>query len=157
MTEDDLRGALAEYRAGLEAELSILEQLAAVAARQHEVSTRRDYERLTVEGEQRDRLTGALVALEDGLQPVRRRLADERDRAAAQPGYLEIVTLRQRAAATVTHILSTDEASLQSLADAELARRAAVAGLVQGESTLAGYRRVLSPATTPAALINRRG
>jgi hypothetical protein len=88
---------------------------------------------------------------------VRRRLAEERDRAAAQPGYLEIVTLRQRAAATVTHILSTDEASLQSLADAELARRAAVAGLVQGESTLAGYRRVLSPATTPAALINRRG
>lgn len=157
MTDADLRDALAQYRAGLEAELALLDQLAQVAARQRGESARRDYERLGLAGEERDRLTRALVALEDGLQPVRTRLAAVRDRAAAQPGYPEIVALRQRAAVTVTGILRTDEESMQSLADAELARRAAVASLEQGETTLAAYRRVLNPALGQASLVDRRG
>lgn len=157
MTDADLRDALAQYRAGLDAELALLDQLAQVAACQRGESARRDYERLGLAGEERDRLTRALVAIEDGLQPVRARLASVRDRAAAQPGFPEIVALRQRAASTVARILQTDEESMQSLADAELARRAAVASLEQGETTLAAYRRVLSPAFGQASLVDRRG
>lgn len=157
MTDADLRDALAQYRAGLEAELALLDQLAQVATRQHGESARRDFEGLGLAGEERDRLTRALVAIENGLQPVRARLTAARDRAAAQPGYTEVVALRQRAAAIVARVLSTDEESIQALADAELARRAAVASLEQGETTLAAYRRVLSPALGQASLVDRRG
>ena len=68
-----------------------------------------------------------------------------------------VVTLRQQAAALVARILATDEESIQALADAELARRAAVASLEQGETTLAAYRRVLSPTLAQASLLDRRG
>lgn len=157
MTDAELRDALAQYRAGLDTQLALLDQLAAVAARQRSGSTRRDYEQLGVEGEERDRLTHALVAVEHGLQPLRARLTAARGRAVGVPGYGDVVALRQRAADLVAQILRTDEESIQALADAELARRAAVASLEQGETTLAAYRRVLSPALGQASLVDRRG
>ncbi|MEZ5290607.1 MAG: hypothetical protein R2745_05965 [Vicinamibacterales bacterium] len=157
MTDRDLADALEQYRAGLDAEIALLEQLALVAARQQGVTARRDYEQLGVEGDERDRLTRALVSIEEGLQPVRGRLALARDRVATLAGYGTVVGLRQRAAALVARILATDEESMQALTDAELARRAAVASLEQGETTLAAYRRVLTPSFGQASLVNRRG
>lgn len=157
MNDHVLVDALAEYRAGLDAEIALLEQLALVATRQRRVTARRDFEQLGVEGDERDRLTRALVAVEEGLQPVRARLSAARDSVVTQRAYTEVVGLRQRAAALVARILATDEDSMQSLADAELARRAAVASLEQGETTLAAYRRVLAPSLGQASLLDRRG
>lgn len=157
MNDHALVDALAQYRAGLDAEIALLEQLALVAARQCAVTARRDFEQLGVEGDERDRLTHALVTVEQGLQPIRARLGAARDRTAALHGYSDVVALRQRAAALVARILATDEESMQSLADAELARRAAVASLEQGETTLAAYRRVLTPSLAHASLLDRRG
>ena len=157
MNDHVLVDALAEYRAGLDAEIALLEQLALVATRQRRVTARRDFEQLGVEGDERDRLTRALVAVEEGQQPVRARLSAARDSVVTQRAYTEVVGLRQRAAALVTRILATDEDSMQSLADAELARRAAVASLEQGETTLAAYRRVLAPSLGQASLLDRRG
>jgi hypothetical protein len=157
VNDHGLVDALAQYRAGLEAEIALLEHLALVAGRQRSVTARRDFEQFGVEGDERDRLTRALVTVEDGLQTVRARLAAARDRTATLVGYSDVVALRQRAAALVARILSTDEESLQSLADAELARRAAVASLEQGETTLAAYRRVLTPKLGHASLVDRRG
>ena len=157
MNEHALVDALAQYRAGLEAEIALLEHLALVAGRQRSVTARRDFEQFGVEGDERDRLTRALVTVEDGLQAVRARLTGARDRTATLDGYSDVVALRQRAAALVARILATDEESMQSLADAELARRAAVASLEQGETTLAAYRRVLTPALGHASLVDRRG
>jgi len=157
VTDRELADCLAQYRAGLEAEIALLVQLDVVASRQRAVSSRRDYEQLGVEGEERDGLTRSLVSLEQGLQPLRARLLGARDQVARYPGYTDVLALRQRAAALVSHILATDEESMQSLADAELARRAAVASLEQGETTLAAYRRVLAPPLQHAALVDRRG
>jgi shikimate kinase len=157
VTDADLADLLAEYRAGLEAELALLEQLTLVAVRQRGVTARRDYEQLGREGDERDRLTRALVAIEEGMKAVRARLGTARDRVATLAGYGDIVGLRQRAATLVARILATDEESLQALADAELARRAAVASLEQGETTLAAYRRVLTPTFGQASLVDRRG
>lgn len=157
MTDAALVDALAQYRAGLEAEIALLEQLAQVAGRQRSVMAQRDFEQFGVEGDERDRLTRALVTIEEGLQPVRARLHIARDHVATLGAYTDVATLRQRAAALVARILATDEDSMQSLADAELARRAAVASLEQGETTLAAYRRVLSPAVGHASLVDRRG
>jgi hypothetical protein len=157
VTDALLADALDQYRAGLEAEVALLEQLAAVAARQHGVTARRDYEQLAVESDERERLTRALVRVEDGLKPVRARLSAARDRVATLSGYAAVAGLRQRATALVAGILATDEESMQALADAELARRSAVASLEQGENTLAAYRRVLSPPPGQASLVDRRG
>lgn len=157
MSDADLTDALAQYRAGLEAELILLEQLAQVATRQRNVTARRDYEQLEREGDERDRLTRALVSVEDGLRVVRQGLTHARNRVAMLAGYPDVVSLRQRAAALVARILATDEESMQALADAELARRAAVASLEQGETTLAAYRRVLTPNFGHASLVDRRG
>lgn len=157
MSDPELADALAQYRAGLEAELALLEQLAHVATRQRNVTERRDYEQLEREGDERDRLTRALVAVEDGLRSVRSRLAQARNLVATMTGYPDVVGLRQRAAALVARILATDEESMQALTDAELARRAAVASLEQGETTLAAYRRVLTPTFGQASLVDRRG
>lgn len=157
MTDRELADGLAQYRAGLEAEIAVLVQLEAVATRQRGVTARRDFEQLGLEGEERDRLTRALVSLEEGLQVVRARLFAARDQVARYPGYTDVLALRQRAATLVSRILATDEESMQSLADAELARRAAVASLEQGETTLAAYRRVLAPPLQHASLVDRRG
>ncbi|HUU36498.1 MAG TPA: hypothetical protein VMW48_20675 [Vicinamibacterales bacterium] len=157
MTSRELADGLAQYRAGLEAEIALLVQLDAVAGRQRGVSARRDYEQLGVEGEERDRLTRTLVSLEQELQPMRAQLFSARDQVARHADYVQVLALRQRAAALVSRILTTDEESLQSLADAELARRAAVASLEQGETTLAAYRRVLAPSLQHAALVDRHG
>jgi len=67
------------------------------------------------------------------------------------------MALRQVAANLVASILETDKASMRALADAELARRAAMAGLETGETTLAAYRRVLSPPVGSASVLNLRG
>lgn len=157
MTERDLVDGLAQYRAGLEAQIALLVELEVVAARQRGVSAQRDYEQLGIEGEERDRLTRALVSLETTLQPVRGRLFDARDLMTRADGYSDVLALRQRATTLVSRILATDEESIQSLADAELARRATVASLEQGETTLAAYRRVLTPSLPHAALVDRRG
>ncbi len=157
MTDGELRDGLAEYRAGLEAQIGLLEQLVQVSARQRGESARRDFEGLGAAGAERDRLTQALVTIENGLKDLRVRLTASRDRTVVLPGYREVVALRQQAAALVARILATDEESIQALADAELARRAAVASLEQGETTLAAYRRVLSPTLAQASLLDRRG
>ena len=67
------------------------------------------------------------------------------------------VALHREAATLVGSILTADQASLSALADAELARRTAVASLERGETTLAAYRRVLAPPVASATLLNRRG
>jgi hypothetical protein len=54
-------------------------------------------------------------------------------------------------------VLTVDEGSLEALKEAELARRVAAQALEQGESTLAAYRRVVTPTLKSATLVNRRG
>lgn len=157
MTPGDIDALLAEYRSGLEAELALLRQLAALAERQKACTDTRDFERLSAESDERDRMTRALVTLEEGFTDIRRRLAAVRALAAERPLYREIVEIRQRAADLVTSVLSVDQESLKSLADAEMARRAALASLEKGETTLAAYRKVLTPPVEHAALVDRRG
>ena len=157
MTDGELRDGLAEYRAGLEAQIGLLEQLVQVSARQRGESARRDFEGLGAAGAERDRLTQALVTIENGLKDLRVRLAASRDRTVVLPGYREVVALRQQAAARRASSASAS-AWIDSSSVARMrATSAAVASLEQGETTLAAYRRVLSPTLAQASLLDRRG
>lgn len=157
MTPDDLARLIGQYRAGLDAEMNILRQLAHVAERQHATTRQGDFGAFNHAADERDRLTQSLVNIEAGLRDIRQQLTDHRDKASRLPGFDQVVAMHHDAAQLVNTILSRDKQSMASLADAELARRSAVAGIERGETTLAAYRRVLTPPAESATLVNRRG
>ena len=157
MTSDDLARLIEQYRAGLDAEMHLLHQLAQVSERQRTVTSDGDFAAFNNAADERDRIMQGLVTLEAGLRDVRQKLTDHRERASRLPGFDQVVAMHRDAAQLVSAILSTDKQSLSSLADAELARRSAVAGIERGETTLAAYRRVLTPPVASATLVDRRG
>ena len=157
MNRQALADALEQYRAGLETGVTLLRQLHDVAGNQRVGTELRDFERLKRDSDTRDHLTRALVSIEPGLREIRAFLAAATAEIHDLPGYHEVVALRQAAAELVTDILKTDQESMRALADAELARRAAVASLECGETTLAAYRRVLTPPVASASLLDLRG
>ncbi len=154
---DDLARAVVQYRAGLDAEMVLLRQLAHVADRQHAVTQDGDLAVFHDAADERDRLMHGLVTIEAGLRDLRQQLTEHREQASKVKGFDEVVALHHEAAALVNTILTTDRDSLSSLADAELARRSAVAGIERGETTLAAYRRVLTPTVASATLVDRHG
>jgi hypothetical protein len=157
LDRDALAELVEQYRAGIEAELNLLRQLAVIAERQRSVT---DEGNLTAFGDAadgRDEIMRSLVMLEENLRGIRQSLTAQRDQAARVDGFDAVVALHREAAHLVGTILSTDQASLSALADAELARRSVVASLERGETTLAAYRRVLAPPVASASLVNRRG
>jgi hypothetical protein len=157
VTRGEIEALLEQYRAAVDAQLALLAQLEIVAARQREETDARNFERLAVASDERDRLTRSLVTIEQGLTDVRRQLAAAKQEVLAMPAFAEVVERRRRAAELVAGILDTDRESLKTLADAEIARRAALAHLERGGTTLAAYRKVLTPPASNAALVDRRG
>ena len=156
MTNDELAAALGQYRAGLEAEIALLHQLGSVAGRQRRMTEARQLDRLAVESDERDGLMRRLITIEESLRPVRSALQLHQQKAVALAGYSQVAELRNTAALLVQGILAIDRDSMKSLADAELARRAALASLERGETTLAAYRKVLTP-SDGSSLVDLRG
>jgi hypothetical protein len=157
VSDVELASALAEYRAGLEAELVLLRQLHGIAGRQREGTATRDFEQFAVESDARERITRTLVTIEQGLRAIRNSLMRGRANLLSHTAYQEVLVLRRTAEDLVAAILATDQDSMKALADAELARRAAVASLERGESTLAAYRKVIAPPVSSATLVDRVG
>jgi hypothetical protein len=153
----DLAPLVAQYRSGLEAELALLRRLAAASARQREAMQARSFEAFAVAAEERDAVMRGLVKLDEDLRDVRAQLHAKRTELSQRADFEAVTALHREAAALVASILETDRSSMAALADAELARRSAVASLERGESTLAAYRRVLSPPVSSATLVDRRG
>jgi len=156
MTPAELAQAVAAYREGIEAELELLTRIDVVASRQREVSIAHDFEAFHAPSDERDRLTESLVAIERNLRELRQLLADHRRDAERVPGFAQAVALHRQATDIVAKILTADREALHALADADIARRAALAHLDQGETTLAAYRKVLVPAGA-GSLVDQRG
>ena len=157
MTREHLIPLLDQYRAGLDAELMLLHRLQAIAVEQRRVSQTGSVADLHRAVDDRDRVLATLVTVEHELRGVRQMLHAGRDWLAELPMFQEIVERHKEAASLVADIIGVDRDSLEALKEAELARRVAAQSLEQGESTLAAYRRIVSPDLTPATLVNRRG
>ena len=157
MTREELELALNEFRRGLEAELALLRQLLAVAGAQRAVTDVGDFDRFQSISDERDRLTRSLLAIDEGLAVTRATLGERRNEALSVPVYGTILDLRQASTDLVNEILACDQAAMKALADADIARRAALASLERGEVTLAAYRRVLAPPASNANLLDSRG
>ncbi|MCC7010605.1 MAG: hypothetical protein IT184_17480 [Acidobacteria bacterium] len=157
MTADELARLLQEYRAGIEAELTLLRELATIAQDQQTVSRAGNFPAFSEAADARDRIMRSLVTIETHLRNVRQVLVDARDVAKTLAGYDEVAERHREATQLVEAILATDQQSMADLANAELARRSAVAGLDRGETTLAAYRRVLAPPIGSAKLVDKLG
>ena len=153
----DVAALLAQYRAGLDAELALLDRLKDLADQQREASRAGDLDALTTVSDARDRVMANLVTIEHQLKPIRLTLANRAGELADEPHFQEVAARHREAAARVTMILTSDRESLESLKEAELARSFAARTLEQGENTLAAYRRVVAPHVSGATLVNRTG
>jgi hypothetical protein len=157
MNLSELAPLLGQYRAGLDAEITLLRRLDALSTEQRDIATSGTLERLLPITEERERIMAALVEIEHGLKAIRLTLAGARDRLAGLEEFKDIARLHREAADLANAILAVDRHSVEALKAAELARRSAAQALEQGESTLAAYRRVVTPSLTSPTLLNRRG
>ena len=158
MTFAELSTLLSQYRAAVEAQIGMLEQLRELArhGREHaDAPLRPDTVHQLVD--ERDRLMTTLVALESELMPIRQTLAAARDQLSHLIEYREVVELHRRGLELVEEVVRTDEHSRNALREAERVRRATADALERSESTLAAYRRVVMPTATAATLVNRKG
>jgi hypothetical protein len=152
-----LAHALTTYAAGLDAEMALLGQLEQIAARLRDATANGDITLLNRCTDERATLMQNLVALEHELQPVRARLSTHHEAAALLSGFPAVAARHRDAAALVASILTADQQSLDSLREAEQARRFAAQAIEAGETTLAAYRRVVSPRPPAAAIVDERG
>ncbi len=157
MTPDEAARLLAQYGAGIDAELALLHQLADVAKDQREVTAASDFSAFNRVADRRDAIMRSLVTVEEGLRTIRLELTAHRDVARLVEGYDDVVNRHREATDLVNAILATDQQSISALANAELARRSAMASLERGETTLAAYRRVLAPPSAGAKLVDKVG
>jgi hypothetical protein len=157
MTLTELSPLLEQYRAGLEGEMALLRRLESLSSEQRDASQSGEFARITAITDERDRVMQTLVTLEAELKPIRLRLFQSREKLQDVTEFRQVVALHQQAAELVSGVLAIDEGSFEALKEAELARRVAAQALEQGESTLAAYRRVVTPALKSATLVNRRG
>jgi hypothetical protein len=157
VTRAELIPLVDQYRAGLDAELMLLHRLQALSVEQRRASQTGSVAEFQSIVDHRDRIMATLVTVEHELKSVRQRLAAGREWLADLPGFNDIATRHKEAAELVADIIVVDRDSLEALQDAEEARRIAAQALEQGESTLAAYRRVVSPGLASATLVNRKG
>lgn len=157
MTRDALPQLVAQYRAGLEAEMALLRRLEIIAAEQRRASEAGDMDALSAATDQRDTVMAGLVRIEHELKPVRKVLHENRRTLEPLPEFREVRTLHHTAATLVDRVVNEDRSSLDALKQAERARRFAAQALEQGESTLAAYRRVVAPEVPGASLLDRKG
>lgn len=153
----DLVALVAQYRAGLEAELALLHRLEGLAGRQRDASHHGDLEALALVTDERDLLMASIVTIEHEMKPIRLTLLERRTDLQGSAEYQELAALHKDAAALVSTIVASDHESLSALKEAELARRFAARALEQGETTLAAYRRVVAPPLAGATIVNRKG
>ncbi|RPJ69447.1 MAG: hypothetical protein EHM24_03575 [Acidobacteria bacterium] len=156
MTPQALAELVASYRSGLMAELTLLERLRELAARQHAARHADELAVLAGTADQREETLASLVQIEHHLRAMREALAAERARAAAVPGFTEVVALHRRAGTLVNEILSSDRETLEALREAERARRTVAQTMEKGSATLAAYRRVVAPPTR-SAIVDTQG
>ena len=154
---ETLADAIVSYASGLDAELDLLSHLELLSARQREATISGSVDDLTACSDERERLTAALIALEQDLKPIRALLADNAHAAARLPGFPALVARHHSAARRVSALVDADAQTMAALKEAEAARRFAAQTIDAGESTLAAYRRVIAPPPTSAAIVDERG
>ena len=112
---NDLLPLVTQYRAGLEAEIALLQRLAALAERERDVTASGSLVALNEISDARDGVMASLVAVEAQLTSVRRILVDTRERLAGSEAFEELTVLHKEAADLASSIMTADVHSMASL------------------------------------------
>ncbi len=155
MTRRELDQALAQYRAGLEAELQLLRQLAALSAAAQRPEPWSPPQAVAL-ADDRDRVIASISSIEHGLTPLREVLT-----AAAPTGHgtarLNVIAdLHLKARELLARIAASDRHTIELLMEARRARQG-VEDAGNGDATLHAYRRVVAPPLEGARIVDRRG
>jgi hypothetical protein len=157
MTDTELAALVAQYRAGLEAEIALLRRLDDLSLRGHQLTRGDELNALDEVSDARDTVMAGIVTIESQMRGLRLTLVAFRERLAGTAAFEKLAALHREAAALATVIVGTDRNSLAALREAELARRLALDALEKSENTLAAYRRVIAPPLSNASLVDRKG
>ena len=152
----DLHTILAEYRAGLDAELALLRRLDALSLRHASAVDTGDVGALRDVHQARESVMRNVVSVEHELVPLRAALGAARPQLAHLKEFQAVVALHAEAAGMVNRIIASDKGSMAALEQAEIERRSAATAMEKGETTLQAYRRVITPAVS-STLVDRKG
>lgn len=156
----ELTAVLADYRAGLDAALSVLAQLEDLSTRQQREAASAEAtspERMQAFIDERQHLLDGLLLLETRLAPLRDHISNNLDAARAVPGFQVVAERHRSAGAAVARIMQTDQQSVEALRQADALRRADAQSVETAGVTLAAYRRVLAGPQGSAGLVDQRG
>ena len=111
----DLDEVLREYRAGLEAEMTLLHRLEHLDTSRHDAASHAGVIELAALADERETVMANLVSIEHTLKPLRAQLVEARATLQGDAVFQEVADLHQKAADLVARILATDSRSLQAL------------------------------------------
>jgi hypothetical protein len=157
LTRTELTDALNAYIAGLDAEIGLLRHVEAHASAQRRVPRDEDLSALSGITERRNRMMAALATLEQSLHPIRTLIVGHLAAVRELPEFDLAVRRHREAADLIGRIMSSDRTLVTLLEEALDARRRLAHDLEAGGTTLAAYRRVLTPVVESAGLVDRRG
>jgi hypothetical protein len=157
VTSAALTTAIADYKAGLQAELALLDRLDGLATDQTRATTPPDYPRLQQIAELRRQLLAELLGLDGTVRPLRTILGEHRAEASLLPGFADVSRMHRAASELVQRVLGADRETIEALEKAQAEGREAAQALENGGHTLAAYRKVISPSQFSPALFEQRG
>jgi hypothetical protein len=157
VTPDEIADALNAYVAGLDAEIGLLRLVEGLAAAQRQVPESGDLSALAGFAERRNRVMAALADLEHSLHPIRALIVQHLALARTIASFDEAARRHRDAADLIAHIMSEDRTLMTLLEEALDVRRQLAHELDAGGTTLAAYRRVLTPAGGSTGLVDQMG
>src|SRR5689334_14291305 len=96
MTRESLEHLLHQYRSGLDAEFALLKQLEQLAWRQRDLTDVRDLDAFGGVGDERERVTTNLLAIEETLRITRDTLKGAGEAVKRLPDYPSVSDLHRR-------------------------------------------------------------
>jgi hypothetical protein len=157
MTTTQLQDSIEDYGRGVAAQLSLLDELAHLASRQHQAVLARDSVALDAAAADRDRILARVLALEDDLRPQRELLAQHLADANQLRGFAAVQQLHRLAEQRLADVIALDDETCTRLEGGDSSRRATAHALDAGEATLSAYRRIVSPAPSRSGIVDQRG
>jgi hypothetical protein len=153
----DLTRTLDEYRAGVERQILLLEELAGLARAQFEACQQHDVEALARASAGRRRVMDTLLRLEREQRRLRDRVVENLTAARQLRPFDAVTRLHRQAERWLAVVDEHDRELRQRLEQGDPARRAAAHALEAGGATLAAYRKTLSYATPRSLIFDQHG
>lgn len=153
----DTERTLAAYAESLARHLDDLERFLELAERQTMAARVADADELAAVTGERDVAMRALLETARALAPARAVVESLGTPWTEHPAWGLAATCRQRIGELVRAILAQDEVTRTAILESDERRQQDRREIEAGNATLHAYRRMVSPTSRPASLVDHRG